>query len=429
MSDQKVPTSRLVRLGKLAALGARTGASLLASKDGAGAAARSAEVLGSMRGLAAKIGQVASYVDGFVPENHREAYTAALRMLRDNTPTSSYAAVRSTLEEELGAPIDALFSRFEEAPFASASIGQVHRAWLPGGEEVAVKVQHAGIREAVEADLANASILESFARFGGGTRLNTKGILARVKLRFREELDYALEADRQEAFRAFHAGDPTIRVPRVVRSHSAGRVLTSEFVHGATLDEAATRGEASRRAHAETLWRFVFRGNLVFGTFNADPQPGNYLFGDDGVVTFLDFGCCEPLEPERQLAACMLHCAAIRRDDDAFARHAIDLLQTVPGKYQDFTLDYTRRCFEPLFRAPFKISRPYVAGLVAAVRDVKSIVLEKKSNFTPLPDGMVFINRLQFGFYSVLSTLDVEVDYRAVERAFLAETEHARHLG
>ncbi len=428
MSEQKLPTSRLLRLGKLAALGARTGASLLTSKDGAGAARASAEVLGNMRGLAAKIGQIASYVDGFIPEDHRAAYSSALGKLRDHTPSSSFASVKRTIEEELGAPLDERFDRFEEAPFASASIGQVHRAFLRDGTEVAVKVQHAGIKDAVEADLANASILEGFARFGGGGKLNSKGILARVKLRFREELDYVLEADRQETFRAFHAGDPTIRVPEVIRSHSASRVLTSVFVRGATLDEAAKGDEASRRAHAETLWRFVFRGNLVLGTFNADPQSGNYIFGEDGVVTFLDFGCCEPLEPERQLAACRLHCAALRRDTAAFERHAIDLLQTVPGKYQDFTLAYTRRCFEPLLHAPFKISRAYVTDLVASTRDMKALLFKKSSNVTPMPDGLVFINRLQFGFYSVLSALDVDVDYRAVERAFLAETEHAPDL-
>lgn len=429
VDERKLPTSRLVRLGKLAALGARTGASLLTSKDGAGAAAASAEILGNMRGLAAKVGQIASYVDGFVPEAHRAAYGSALATLRAHTPSSSFTSVRATLEDELGAPLESLFDTFSEAPFASASIGQVHRARLKDGRDVAVKVQHAGIREAVEADLANASILEGFARLGGGGKLNSKGILARVKLRFREELDYALEAERQMAFRDFHrafdGGDPTIRIPEVIRTHSGGRVLTSVFVHGATLDEAATRDEASRRAHAETLWRFVFRGNLVFGTFNADPHPGNYLFGDDGVVTFLDFGCCEPLDPDRKLAAVRLHAAALRRDTAAFEKHAAEVLETVPGPYQDFTIAYTRKCFEPLFASPFRISRAYVTGLVEATRDMKSLVAKKSSNVTPFPDGLVFINRLQFGFYSVLSTLDVDVDYRAVERAFLAASPYA----
>lgn len=88
------------------------------------------------------------------------------------------------------------------------------------------------------------------------------------------------------------------------------------------------------------------------------------------------------------------------------------MLQTVPGKYQDFTLAYTRRCFEPLLHAPFKISRAYVTDSVASTRDMKALLFKKSSNVTPMPDGLVFINRLQFGFYSVLSALDVDVDYR-----------------
>lgn len=428
MDDEHVPNGRLQRLGRLAALGARAGASLIASKDGAGAAEYAAEVLGNLRGLAAKVGQMASYVDGMVPEAHREKYEASLSRLRSAAPTSSFADVRATIETDLGAPIDRLFASLDERPFASASIGQVHRASLADGREVAVKVQHAGIGAAVEADLANAGLLESMARVGGAGKLGSKGILAKVRERFREELDYALEAKRQEQFRAFHAGDPTIRVPAVVADRSSARVLTTELAKGASLDEVAARSEAERRAFAETLWRFVFRGNLVLGLFNADPHPGNYLFGEDGVVTFLDFGCCEPLDGPRHAAARRVHCAAIERDEPTFARGVRDLMQTKAGPYEDFVVGYSRRCFEPLFGAPFRITRPYAAGLVASTAEMKKIVLKRGSNFTELPAGMVFINRLQFGFYSVLARLDVEVDYARVEEEFLRKTDFGRAL-
>src|SRR5262245_47964870 len=126
--DRAIPKGRASRLLRLAGLGARTGASMLFSKDGASAAAESAEVLGTLRGIAAKLGQMASYVDGVVPEEHRAAYETALAKLRAAAPTSSPAVIRRTVEEELGAPIDRLFSRWEDEPLASASIGQVHRA-------------------------------------------------------------------------------------------------------------------------------------------------------------------------------------------------------------------------------------------------------------------------------------------------------------
>jgi predicted unusual protein kinase regulating ubiquinone biosynthesis (AarF/ABC1/UbiB family) len=154
----KLPGSRLARLASLAKLGVRTGASALRGDDGTGAAEKAAEVLGNLRGLAAKVGQMASYVDGLVPEGQRNAYEASLRALRSQAPRSSAAEIRGVVEAELDAPIDRLFVTWEDAPVASASIGQVHRATLHDGRVVAVKVQHPNVRQAVESDLASAGV-------------------------------------------------------------------------------------------------------------------------------------------------------------------------------------------------------------------------------------------------------------------------------
>lgn len=404
----------------MAALGARTSASLLLSKDGSGAAKQAAEVLGTLRGLAAKVGQMASYVDGFVPEAHRDAYENALTRLRNAAPTSSPEEVRRTVEEELKAPIDRLFAEWESEPFASASIGQVHRARMDDGREVAVKVQHPGIQSAVESDLKNANVLTSIVDTVGPRNAESKRIFAEIAARFREELDYRHEAEQQLWFRDFHAEDPLVRVPGVVGERSARRVLTTEMAEGATLEEAATAGEAERLQWATTLWRFVFRGNLVGGRFNADPHPGNYFFQPDGRVTFIDFGCVQPIPKENQAGARRIHLAAIRGDEDAFRAGTRTFLGLKGGSYEEFVLGYTRTCFEPLFTAPFHITRAYVTKLVTDIGEAKRHVLKKSANFVQLPPGMAMMNRLQFGFYSVLSRLDVAVDYRAIESDFLA---------
>ncbi|MFT3771176.1 MAG: AarF/ABC1/UbiB kinase family protein [Minicystis sp.] len=418
--DRRIPEGRLGRLARLATVGARTGASMLMSKDGASAAKHAAEVLGTLRGIAAKVGQMASYVDGVVPEEHRASYETALRSLRAAAPTSSPEAIRRAVEEELGAPIDRLFATWEDAPLASASIGQVHRAALADGRRVAVKVQHPGIARAVESDLENASVLEGMASALGMRRWESKRVFEEIRQRFREELDYRLEAERQRAFLALHEGDPTIRVPAVIDDRSARRVLTTELAEGRTLEDAATADEPSRRAHAETLWRFVFKGNLVGGMFNADPHPGNYVFQDDGRVTFLDFGCIEPLAGERLDLARALHAAALRRDEDAFTRIAAQILHTRGGRYEALAVAYSRRCFEPIFTSPYRITRAYAASLAEGV---KSLAMQARtfteSEVAPLPPGMLFMNRLQLGFYSVLARLDVEVDYASIERDFL----------
>jgi predicted unusual protein kinase regulating ubiquinone biosynthesis (AarF/ABC1/UbiB family) len=421
--DRPVPAGRIGRITRLATLGARTGASLIASKTGEAAARQAAEVLGNLRGLAAKVGQMASYVDGVVPDAHRAAYEKALAGLRAAAPSSSPAQIRGVVEEELGTTIDRLFAEWQDEPLASASIGQVHRAKLADGREVAVKVQHPGIDRAVEADLRNAGVLERMAGVAGaafGAKLDSRRIYDEVAERFREELDYRLEAEHQRAFQRLHAGDPKIHIPDVIAERSARRVLTTELARGRTLEEAQQGSADERVAHARTLWRFVFKGNLVGSMFNADPHPGNYFFGDDGHVTFIDFGCVQVITREHNREARGLHVAALGGNEQAFFEHARRMLGTNGGAYEDFARGYTRQCFEPLFGSPYRITRDYVAGLVRQVSEARKFALTK-SGFVQLPPGMVFMNRLQFGFYSVLARLDVEIDYADVERTFLRE--------
>lgn len=421
-NEKKIPEGRLGRFVRLAGVGARSGVSLLRGSSAADVAAeKAAEMLGTLRGLAAKAGQMASYVDGMIPEAQRDAYETAMKSLRAAAPTSSPAAIRKIVEEEFKAPIDKLFVEWEDKPFASASIGQVHRARLEDGREVAVKVQHPGIVNAVESDLQNADVMGGMVSVLGPKELDPKAVLAELRARFTEELDYELEARRQKQFIALHQGDPAIRIPDVIDDRSAKRVLTTTLARGQTLEEAGQADVKTRKHYAETMWRFVFKGNLVGGMFNADPHPGNYIF-QDGTVVFLDFGCVQPIEGDRLELARNIHRAAMNKDEHAFRETAKKILNTRGGTYEKMAADYSRRCFEPLFQSPYRITRSYVVTLVEGVKAMKEAVLLKEDGkFVQLPPGMLFINRLQFGFYSVLARLDVEVDYAAIERRFMQE--------
>ena len=411
-------------MARLGGLALSTGAGLVFKRSNEQAADQAAKVLGNLRGLAAKLGQMASYVDGLVPEDKRDAFEGSLKVLRSQAPRSSAASIREVVERELGAPVEQLFAHWDDEPIASASIGQVHRARLPddvmNGIEVAVKVQHPGIRKAVESDLASAGILEGLGSMLGGRRFDTKGNLEVLRQRFREELDYALEAERLQAFARLHDGDPTIQIPRLVAERSSASVLTTELVTGAPLEDVTGASEAERRAWAETLWRFVFKGNLVGGMFNADPHPGNYLFQDNGRIAFLDYGCVQLIPDKRRPDADALHRAAIARDEATFGHYVSRLLDTRPGGLEDLSRQYSRLCFEPLFASPYRITRTYAASLVDSMKDL-AIAARKlpDDEVFAMPSEMLFMNRLQFGFYSVLARLDVEVDYAAVERSFM----------
>ncbi len=410
---KKLPTSRVGRLARVAAIGLSSGAAR---------AEKTAQALSQMRGLAAKVGQMASYVDGLVPEQHRASYESWLGHLRSQAARSAPDEVRALVEEELGAKLAELFAEWDDAPFASASIGQVHRAKMADGRVLAVKVQHPGIAKAVESDLSNAGLIESMVGALGGRRLDTKSLLDVIKIRFREELDYAHEAEQLRFFAALHAGDAQIHVPALVAERSSDRVLSTELVTGRTFEEACAASEPERRAWAETLWRYVYRGNLVGGRFNADPHPGNYIFHEGARVTFLDYGCVQKIEPAALIGARAMHDAALRRDEAAFASRVSTMIGAKPGPLEDAARTYIRRCFEPIFASPFRITRPFTASLVVGTKGLAGVARTVKDEqlFT-MPPEMLFMNRLQFGFYSVLARLDVEVDYAAVERRIHAE--------
>jgi predicted unusual protein kinase regulating ubiquinone biosynthesis (AarF/ABC1/UbiB family) len=422
MSDEaKLPTGRLGRLARLARAGASSGMALLRS-DGSGNVDAAAKILGQLRGVATKVGQMASYVDGVVPEERREVFEAGMAKLRAAAPRSSTAEIRGLVEAELGAPISERFSEWNDEPLASASIGQVHQARTLEGRAVAVKVQHHGIVEAMEADLKNAGLFEVMARTLGLGKMEIGRLVQEARTRFREELDYELEAQRQRAFAELHAQDPRIIIPPVIASHSTRRVLTTALMEGMPFEQACEADPEQRRRWCETLWHFVYGSIMVGGMFNADPHPGNYLMQPDGRVVFFDFGCVETISLPRRELILRAHDAAGERDYPRFDDAAAQMLMVAPGRHRERVLDYMHFALGPVFRSPFRITRPFAAEVVARFRGM-AVEFAKlpKGEFVQMPPGILFLNRLQFGFFSILARLDAEVDYTAVERGFLPQ--------
>ena len=331
-SARRLRTSRLARNLRLAGLGARVGgvyAGTAARKTFASAERRAeldrtrelataqqvADELGRMKGALMKLGQMASYLDEGLPEPLRQA----LSQLQSNAPPMATELVIATVEAELGRPIGELFVEFDPEPIAAASIGQVHRAIVidpaTGAERaVAVKVQYPGIGEAIESDLRNADLLGTILRQGFGG-LDPDEMVDEIKLRLTEELDYRIEARNQAGFVDDFRGHPFIRIPEVLPAFSTARVLTSELVVGFGWQELLERPQAERDRAGEIIFRFVFRSLYTLGAFNGDPHPGNYVFHDDGTVTFLDFGLVKHFTPtEMGTFASMVKAAVVDRD-------------------------------------------------------------------------------------------------------------------
>src|SRR3954452_11895128 len=257
------------------------------------------ETLGRMKGAAMKIGQLASFIDTeFLPPEYRDLYQDRLATLRSTAPPMPWAKVRGVLDEEWDEPVEELFEDFEHDAAAAASIGQVHRAVLPDGRQVAVKVQYPGIAEALRADLQNAQMLMRMAK-ALAPGLDARAAAEELKERVLEELDYELEAQNQRAFARAYRGHPFVYVPDVITRLSRRRVLVTEWVDGHGFDYVKEQSQQEKDRFGEIVFRFCFGSIYHLQHFNADAHPGNYMLMDDGKVAFLDYGMTKQLDKEQ----------------------------------------------------------------------------------------------------------------------------------
>ncbi len=245
-----------------------------------------AETLGEMKGAVMKVGQIASqYKDVFPPE-----VATALEKLQKDAPPMPYSQIRRQVERELKAPIDELFDEFEETPFAAASIGQVHKATLPSGQKVVVKVQYPDVDENCDSDLKQVRMALKIAGVLNMSRELQDKLFNEIRQSLYDELDYTKEAHNLRVFGAFHAEDEGLIIPKVIGSHSSKRILTLTEEMGDTLTEAASWDNDIKQKIAVRL--FHFTAGQLFGLYrmHCDPHPGNFAFRTDGSVVAYDFG-------------------------------------------------------------------------------------------------------------------------------------------
>jgi predicted unusual protein kinase regulating ubiquinone biosynthesis (AarF/ABC1/UbiB family) len=279
-------TARAIRLGGSSSE-ARNAA---ASRQQLKSAQQLVKVLGNMRGAAMKVGQTLSAVDlGLVPEEIRPQFQEILAALQHDAEPVTFKSIRRVIEDDLESGLGEAFADFDPEPIAAASIGQVHRAILQDGRDVAVKVQYPGIAEAIHSDMQNLRLgLKLLSVIAPG--IDTGAIAQEIRERIGEELDYELEAANHRAIARVYRGHPFIVVPDVVTALCRRRVIVSEFVDARRFSEVRDWPAERRDRLGEILIRFYINGPLRHRLLNGDPHPGNSLFFDDGRVAFIDFG-------------------------------------------------------------------------------------------------------------------------------------------
>jgi predicted unusual protein kinase regulating ubiquinone biosynthesis (AarF/ABC1/UbiB family) len=385
-------------------------------------------VLGQLKGGAMKFGQALSVLEAAMPEEMAGPYRQALTKLQEAAPPMPVANVHKVMAEQLGADWRERFTEFDDSPAAAASIGQVHRAsWkLPPSRkgakpktlQVAVKIQYPGAGDALIADLKQLSRLAGmFKIIQPG--MDIKPLIAELRERIVEELDYAMEAETQQAFATAFAGDPEIYVPRVIAS--APQVLVTEWVDGTPLAKVISDGTEAERDEAGRLMAILhFSAPARAGLLHADPHPGNFRILPDGRLGVIDFGAVARLPGGHPEPIGRLVRLALAGD----ARAVVDGLRDEGFIKPDDEIDaegvlaFLRPMIEPVAVDQFRFTRSWIRGEAARLSSPRSPAyqLSRKLN---LPPSYLLIHRVTIGSIGVLSQLEAEAPYRAILEKWL----------
>ncbi|WP_210585727.1 AarF/ABC1/UbiB kinase family protein [Streptomyces sp. GESEQ-35] len=376
------------------------------------------KVLGELKGGAMKFGQAMSVFESALPEEVAGPYRAALTKLQDAAPPMPTRTVHTVLTERLGEDWHDLFLEFEDKPAAAASIGQVHRGVWHDGREVAVKVQYPGAGEALLSDLNQ---LSRFARLLGPLipGMDIKPLIAELRDRVSEELDYDLEAQAQQAHADEFADDPDFVVPGVV--HQREQVLITEWIDGVPLSEIISDGTQDQRDRAgQLLARFLFSGPARTGLLHADPHPGNFRLlpgspdgKDDWRLGVLDFGTVDRLPGGLPTPIG----DSLRMTLDGEAEAVYELLCTEGFVKEtieldpDAVLDYLLPIIEPARVDEFTFARGWMRSQAARVADPRSPAYQLGKQLN-LPPAYLLIHRVTLSTIGVLCQLGATVRLR-----------------
>lgn len=446
--DKAVPQSRLGRASKVGRalggqglkLGGTAATNMLRSREGGKQALErrhleSAEnmvkALGGLRGAAIKIGQLASFVDvELLPEEYRDIYQKELGSLRSSAPPMSWNKVKKVLDSQWDRPIGRIFSEFDEEAVAAASIGQVHRAILKDGTEVAVKIQYPDIADALRADMQNAAL---FLRLGKmiAPGLDAKAVAKELKARVLEELDYELEAQNQRRFARAYRGHPFIVVPEVHTELSRERVLVSDWIDGVGFDDVLSWNQSERDRFGEIVYRFSFGSIYHLNQLNADTHPGNYLAMDDGRVAFLDFGMTKRLSAEQMRMQIAAVTSVLEDDPEAFgvAMEDLGFIRDRENFNVQLLMDHVTRVGGWYLNGrKTKITPKFVMKAIGALSDPRSQYFEL-TRTANLPADELLGRRMETGVLAVLGKLGASANWTRIGREWWFADKPSTPLG
>lgn len=333
---QKVPSGRVGRLWKLGRMSAKVAASTVAGRAGdllgmrkedpqetfERSARHMVEAMGELKGASMKIGQLLSADPELAPAGFGEA----LAELQSSAPPMTWETINQQLEKALDRPMEAVFRSFDPEPLGAASIGQVHRAVLEDGREVAVKIQYPGVIEALDSDLKTLKSMMVYARaVANKERVETWA--NEVRELILQEADYMAEAANLARFAPLLNARQGVRAPHPILEWTRPGVLVMEFIHGRKLDDAlAQMPDGPQKQRLLEIWVDTFAWMFHdLHEMHADPHPGNFLLDEDNNLVLLDFGCVKKFNPALTDGMLDVLDACWQRDPARALRHYAEL--------------------------------------------------------------------------------------------------------
>jgi predicted unusual protein kinase regulating ubiquinone biosynthesis (AarF/ABC1/UbiB family) len=388
-------------------------------------------VLGGMKGAAMKLGQMLSIIDpGVLPKRTADQLRASLASLRDRAPSLPIDVMRPHLEREMGCPVEKVFATFNETPIAAASIGQVYRATLHDGRDVAVKVQYPGIDAAVRADLKNLAMMLKLSRKVLPTAA-ADDFLDGLQKRFAEELDYVKEGRTQHLLAERYRDHPVIVIPDAIEELTTRRVLVSDFVEGESFDHALTFDQEERDRIGEVIFRFLVGTMYLDDELNGDPHPGNILLLEDGRVAFVDFGLYLPLDPSQVAfeASALKMSMELRGDDlrDSLLRQGI-LRENSPVTAEQVLEYFYNGAPWAFIDEVVEVTPELAAGALMLMANPRSEQFERMHQET-LPADLLFSRRTDFQTFGILGQLRARANWHRIYREWVYSEEPTTPTG
>ena len=376
------------------------------------------DVLGTLKGGAMKFGQALSIYEAAIPDEYAAPYREALTKLQNSAPAMPPDTVHKIMAQQFGTGWRSRFADFDDDAAAAASIGQVHRGIWHDGRPVAVKLQYPGADAALRTDLDQlVRIAPLLGVVIPGTQM--RPLVAELRDRVLEELDYAREADNQRMFAAGYAGDENFLVPRVVAS--APKAIIAEWVDGTPVNRIIAAGTTAQRDRAGSLLtelHFAAPGRV--GLLHADPHPGNYLLTDDGRLGVIDFGSVARLPGGAPpIIGRVTRLALSGHADRVLA--ALQAEGFVPVGYNpdpELLMDYLVPFIEPLRHETFHFTRAWMQGQAARMSNFSGEE-SKLARHLNLPPSYLLIHRVTFGSIGVMCQLHATAPFREIVTRYL----------